>query len=146
MYRVFLAGASSEHERITRIAQALWSTNLVELPFPWWLTASTWSGRDEERSLDEQRGIAAEAMWSLCRSHCFWLIMPQQPTRGAWFELGMAVRLRPAVRVIVSGPGSSSSIYTSQADFRDDSCDVGMFEVMRHACAHSHRPASEVAQ
>lgn len=129
--RLYLAGASAEHERVSRMADVLHESGLVALPDPWWVGADQWTGRDSEHCVETQRSIAFAHMWTIMTCHVFWLLWPRQPSHGAMFELGIAARLSPAVRTIVTGPGCSSSIYTALADVRDESCAVGLFEVMR---------------
>lgn len=128
--RIYVAAASREHARATTAADAVRECGGFVCS-TWLQTApEKWAGKDDRYDVDVQRQCAESDLADLRSADVLWLLWPTQPTVGAYVELGYA--LAHGTRVVVSGAGCHSSIFTAPC-FRDLSDDVGLCEVMRLA-------------
>lgn len=126
---VYVAGSSSEPERVRRA--------MGEVVGRGWTLAQDWLADIEREGAanptddDVRRRCARADRNAVSTATVFWLLAPEQPTRGAWVELGVAISVRAEEYrrfghsdrlVVVSGNGKQS-IFCSLADreFSDDS-------------------------
>jgi hypothetical protein len=122
---VYLAGASREYERVRKWAAALEASELCTIADRWFDSAHLWAGNDERVSRLVQTTIAEREQAAVRRARIFWLLWPDQPSAGAFIELGYALSHRhysaQHVEVVCSGERALESIFTATADFRSDS-------------------------
>ncbi len=117
--RIYVAGASTERERVARYMGALRDAGW-EITEDW--CASEASLGVEDGDLDEEtaRRVAMRDLDGVHRADVFWLVAPERPSFGACTELGYAVCQRSTspvgLRIIISGP--CSSIFARLADRR----------------------------
>jgi hypothetical protein len=139
---VYVAGASREHERVKRWADALVRSERVALSLRWFDDAAHWAGRDHHLPLAEQRPFADRAELAIRASRIFWMLWPEQLSPGSFIEYGYALAHRFHVArahdVVVSGPGSARSIFAAAADYRNESDPLACEHVL--ALAERHRP------
>lgn len=108
--RVYVAGASAEPERVR------WAMDAVEAEG--WEVAFDWLARiDEEGAanagLDPQQRYRAaiDCDLGVLMADAFWLLAPEAPSAGAWWELCRAYERVP--HVVVSGPAAAKCIFTA---------------------------------
>ena len=140
---VYLAGPSREHERVCRIAALLGRAGSpVFVTDHWFADAHVWAGMDATHSPEDARYMAENHELAIIGSKIFWLLWPKGVSHGAAYELGYASGLRDfrdsrngqvGPRIIVSGEGCAGSIYTSRADYRSESDESALAEVLRVA-------------
>lgn len=142
---VYVAGASREHERVRKWANALSLADHIALTLTWWEGAEAWAGRDEVLPLHAQRPFAAKCEGAIRASRIFWMLWPEtELTAGAFIELGYALSTRfHAGRhfdVIISGLTCTRSIFTASADYRSDSDALAFDQVLRFGRRHQAEP------
>ena len=103
MTRVYVAGSSREMER-AESAMTLLRSHGVEVAYDW-CAAMRRDGPDSEMLRPALVAGLRTALAAVRRSEVLWLLDPEQPTTGAWCELGYAAGLG-TVEIIVSGPHS----------------------------------------
>jgi hypothetical protein len=133
--RVYLAGASREVERAQYWSKAIRSCSELALVSTWHQTAKSWAGTDHTYPLQDQRNIAAVDLGEVSAADCLWLRVPHAPSIGAFVELGFSLAHRK--RVIVSGPGCDSSIFTALANFRSPDDSLAFAELLRLAASQT---------
>lgn len=136
MIALYLSGASRELDRVCHFATALDRTGMFLLTDRWWNGAEEWSGKDHLHSRLTAVGIAAGHERAMRDAQIFWLLWPLQGSHGAVYELGYFTAVRwhkgaEARHIVVSGRGASATVYTAAADYRDESDELGITEVMR---------------
>lgn len=136
MIALYLSGSSRELDRVRRVARDLERTRMVLLTDPWWHGAEEWAGRDGLHTRLAAIGYAAGHERAIRDAQIFWLLWPHQVSFGAVYELGYVSAHRwhvgtPKLPIVVSGRGVSDTIYTAAADYRDESDDMGLMEVLR---------------
>ena len=120
---LFIAGGSKDHARVRAWAERVEQSGLFVITSRWFVSASEWTGTDDERERTDQAIIADAHETAIRRSRLFWLLWPDTISFGALHELGYATAQRwhtGALRIAVSGTGCSRTIYTAKADFRDE--------------------------
>lgn len=122
--KIYVSGASAEVERVREWVNALARTGLFSFDDPWWVGAEQWAGRDSLCVREEQVRFANAHHRAIRESSIFWMLHPVRHSYGAFVELGYALACRDLLtaerRVIcVTGPRSSSSIFTGPADYRE---------------------------
>lgn len=133
--QVYIAGGSAHHARIADYARQLDESGLVQFTMRWWEGAAAWTGRDRYLELDEQRAASDECMESLAMAQLVWC-QYDRLSAGSHYELGAAFerkRILGTPFVVLTGPGTGSSIFHSRADFRDITNQAGLDAVLRFA-------------
>lgn len=144
---LYLAAPSRELDRVRAAVTKLESCGLFRLLDPWWQTAEKWSGRDAELERTDQTRIAETHEAHIRHARIFWMLWPERISHGAVYELGYASAHRWCVgaarlQIVVSGRGSSQTIYTASAQYRDESDALGFMAVLW--CARAGREAGGV--
>lgn len=128
--RVYVAGASKEIDRCR--AAMDYVRELGGVIACDWIAEIERVGSANEGLTQEQRRESAEAdLCGIMGADVFWLLVPENDSKGAWVELGAALvsreiwRANDAVEhptvIIVSGPGSKRSIFAALADLETPS-------------------------
>lgn len=99
---IYVAGASAEWERVRDIADHL-EAHLHVTAYRWWDLGPL--GMDGELSSTEAGPIAASLADAVRSAKAVVLVLPRLPTRGAWFELGLAYGVQLARRPVVYADG-----------------------------------------
>ena len=99
---IYIAGASAEWERVRDIADHL-EAHLHVTVYRWWDLGPL--GMDGELSSTEAGPIAASLADAVRNASFVVLVQPREPTRGAWFEIGLAYGVQLARRPIVYADG-----------------------------------------
>lgn len=110
MKKVYVAGSSAELDRARTWRDRLVSAG-VEVVSTWIETViAVGDANPREATTNARRVWSEDDLAQVSIADVFWLLAPEQPTRGAWVELGFAhaTRLvepdaRMAIRVIISG-------------------------------------------
>lgn len=141
MLKVFLAGASSEFERVAHAALLLEASGLIELPDRWWELAA--DGGFNDRA-DHENGravkLARDHLRAIRKCHVFWLLFPEKRSYGAFVELGAAI----GMPVVVTGQYAKDTIYTAAASFVSPDDRMGAVEVFRLAREREQHPLAMV--
>lgn len=140
---VYIAAASSDHERVARWVRIIRANADLKLRSSWVDTAHKWAGQDARMPLEDQRNVANHDLQELLNSTIIWQLAPSTPSAGASTELGAALVLRKTV--IVSGPACANSIFTSLATKRFYSDEDAYRELVRIACAQT-QPMTQVGR
>lgn len=117
MLRVYVAGASSEVERAERAIAALRRAGCV-VTHDWTREVRDHRAKkihDAEIGDHECREIAVADLAAVRRSNVLLLLVPEQPSQGAWVELGCASGVAD-LRIVACGPNMCCSIFTRIAD------------------------------
>jgi len=101
--RVYLAGASAEVDVCEWYRDRLLASG-VEIVHNWMASVrANPERRDNEVPRRDRKRIAATCANHVASADVFWLLVPREPTIGAWVELGIAFgSARPAI--VASGP------------------------------------------
>ncbi len=127
--KIYIAGASKEPERVRRWMSAARTAGLVITLD--WLAVIEAVGHANEGLSDEDRTKYAVDDWRAVReADLVWLLAPENPSTGAWVELGLA--LAGQIEVIVSGPARHRSIFAALATEYDHDEDAFAAIVVRH--------------
>lgn len=126
--RIYIAGASSEPERVRRWMNAAraqgWYLTLD------WLALVDAQGTANAGMCDEDRESAAAADWRAVReADVIWVLAPERASIGAWVELGMAIAL--GKRIVLSGSTRERTIFGALG--AEYSTDELAFEALRRA-------------
>jgi hypothetical protein len=138
MTPVCLAGPSAEIKRVEKWVERLKAEKGIALVSTWHLGAAEWSGRDARLTRTEQAVRSQLNAKQLREARIFWLLFPLGHSDGALEELGYARAQRwhvgpERLRIVVTGEGSSRTLCTADADYRDVSDELGFVEVVRLA-------------
>lgn len=128
--RIFLSGSSSDLARVREYASALDSAGL-QIVDRWFDDAHEWAGQDALRTREEQHAIAAAHLLTGREAHLFWWLFTPRAS-GSWIDFGAAIS-RSGPLVLVSGAGCSNTVFTALAQYRDESDDCALHEVLRLA-------------
>lgn len=136
--KVYVAGSSAELERAQRAIDFIRSIG--------WEVVHDWvadvrrerleGGRqDSDLSDEERRTFAHKDLTSVGDAELVWLLVPNNPSTGAWVELGYALALTRvlihiAPRIIASGPAAAGNLFCSLLD-RFDTDEDAMAELSR---------------
>jgi hypothetical protein len=120
---VYVAGASAEVERAERIIQALRSAGFI-VTHDWTRSVREYRAkgyRDADLSDEACEEIAASDLDAVRRADVLLFLSPEQPTTGAWVELGAASNYGDKT-ILVSGASARRYLFTRIADwiFDDD--------------------------
>ena len=110
--RVYVAGSSREIPRVRAAHRALREAGF-ELAYDWThgVEAAVARGVSEDAMPDgEAHAVATRDLAGVNAADVVWLLAPEQPTRGAWVELGVADAL--GSDIVVSGPRCRQSVFT----------------------------------
>lgn len=91
--RVYVAASSRELERVDRALAKLGGLTEVEVTYRWIddMRADMAKGRsDKDLSRDEAMEAGHKCLLGVVHADVFWLLYPNEPTRGAWVEFGYA--------------------------------------------------------
>lgn len=120
---VYIAGSSKEIDRVERWRDALMKMRIV--------VTSTWTdnvrkvgeGNPRSASTVQRRTWAAQCCREVERARVLWVLVPQvdAPTRGAWFEAGVAYTL---VRPIVWSGDTLQSVFCALGDEHNEDAPV----------------------
>jgi len=111
---IYIAGSSAEVERVrywtSAAERAGWEITLD------WLRVMDTVAREDRLLADVDRQMHARDAWhAIHRADVYWLLAPEEPSIGAWTELGLAIAAG-RVEVIASGPASRRSIFAALAE------------------------------
>lgn len=134
--RVYLAGASRELDRVTRMALALEAAGTVEITHKWWSAVMKHGvGTDAGLERSEQAKYAREDLDAVRRANCAWILWPEAPSSGALIEFGFA--LAKKIPCVVTGWKAHECIFTAPDDvYRERGDMLGLYEVLRRARDH----------
>ena len=136
---VYLAGASAEHARVRKWADALEKTGAVRLTHRWYEDASEWTGRDALVSHETRVQLAQDALRGIRASRLYWLLLPANMAGGSMFEWGYAYagsrRVGNSLRTIVSGQNAQDTIFSSLAHETHELDVQGYQSILAHAKA-----------
>ena len=145
MTTIFLSASSLECVRLSAVVSRLDGLGLT-ITQRWWEpsahgTPEEWSGRDGELSREVQAHLARANQRAINASSAYWMLWPVHGMRTtAEAELGYALsRQDSGLRVVVTGPRSHESTWTSIADYRDADDLCGLAEVTRFAMDERRR-------
>ena len=117
--RIYVAGASTERERIARYMGALRDAGWT-ITEDWCASEASLGKSDADLDDETARRVAERDLDGIERADVFWLVAPSSPSFGASTELGYAVARRGShdapTRIIISGP--CPSIFARLADER----------------------------
>lgn len=91
--RVYVAASSREMERVDRALERLGGLTEVEVTYRWIddMRAEMAKGRsDKDLSREEAMEAGHKCLRGVVHADVFWLLYPNEPTRGAWVEFGYA--------------------------------------------------------
>lgn len=127
--RIYLAGGSSE--RLTVVQPMIERMKQVGYTVTYdWTRGEEWcAGGDAALTREQRRKAAGVDIEGVERAQFLWLLVPEQPTRGAWVELGVAIA--KGLLVVASGPRLRDSIFTELA-FKTFETHELAFEFWRH--------------
>lgn len=108
--RVYVAASSREMERVDRALAMLGGLTEVVVTYRWIddMRAEMAKGRsDKDLSRDEAMEAGHKCLLGVAQAEVVWLLYPNEPTRGAWVELGYARALfdhdgTGAIQIVVS--------------------------------------------
>jgi len=130
--RIYLAGPSSELERVKKYARQLDDSGMVEITYRWWedVEANMKAGTpDSAMSREEQSRHASSDLDGVARAQIVWCLWPsERRSEGVPVELGYAIAV--GSRIVVSGTRCHECIFTAEAEFRDAYDDVALSEVL----------------
>lgn len=117
--KLYLAASSREADRVRRAQLAIRERGwLLTLDWLTELESNLARGvRDADLSREDQRRHAQADLDAIREADVVWLLAPQEPTKGAWTELGFALGIGKPV--VVSG--AASCIFLELAALRCDS-------------------------
>lgn len=123
---VYVSGASAEHARVRKWADALEKTGAVKLTHRWFEDAADWTGRDAAHPHATRVQLAQEELRGIREARVYWLLLPSNMAGGSIFEWGWAAGfceaqrnrrgLQRGPRIIVSGPNFADTIFSSLAE------------------------------
>jgi len=118
-FSVYVAGSSKEPERAARAMNALRAAD-IEVTSTWVdvIAASGGASNPESITHEQRYDYAIKDVSEVANARVLWLLMPQSPSMGAFFEFGFA-RAR-GHQVLVSGANQYASIFTALAHGRCD--------------------------
>lgn len=136
--KTYLASSSRDVSRVAKVHARLNETGLFAFESMWWVHANRWAGKDAELTVAEQSGIANETLRCVARAELFWWLAPPHLSGGSPIEYGAAVTLREfcggrGPHILVTGNGNSRTLFTSLADFRDESDELGIAAAIKFA-------------
>ncbi len=131
--RVYVAGSSREIVRVRRVHTWLREHgHTVTHDWTREVEAAIASGVSEEAMGDID---ALTHVWrdldAVRAADVLWLLSPQEPTRGAWVELGFATGIGKPI--VVTGPGCRQSIFTRLGVIYHEDA-AGLAVIDRMAC------------
>jgi hypothetical protein len=112
--RVYVAASSREMERVDRALEKLGGLTEVEVTYRWIddMRADMAKGiSDKDLTRKEAMEAGHKCLLGVAEAEVFWLLYPNEPTRGAWVELGYARALGDNFRhisIVVSYEGRTS--------------------------------------
>ena len=129
MRRIYVAGASIEHERVASFADRLCVNDRYFITYPWWQDVAKAKAEglsDRDMSKGQRKLQALRDLYEgVLSADVFWLLVPATSSTGAWCELGAAlVSAHMADRGLGGGPDPyvvivsgdiQASIFTSLA-------------------------------
>lgn len=155
MITAYLAGASREAKRVRSWAEKLEQTGVIQIAHRWFNDAEQWAGKDAEMDLETASSQAMACLEELARAKVLWVLWPNQPTVGAFVELGAALERRRILskvvednvlanrdttfatkrkpHIVVTGAGFADSAFTSLVDYREAEDVFGFHECVRVA-------------
>src|SRR6185312_9152573 len=109
--KVYVAGSSIDIDISEPLIARIRAAGLV-VTHDWTAVVRAHGGGNPVDLTREQRvRLAEEDIRGAVNADWFWLVMPQTPTAGAWFEFGAAHEA--CVATIVPGPGQERSIFAA---------------------------------
>jgi hypothetical protein len=112
---LYLAGASSELDRILPLVQVIDGIRGVRLVRRWWeLVLKHGGGNPPELTHETRFEYASQDLAAVAESDVLWLLYPDRPSVGAFIELGAA--LCDDKPVIITGRRAHESIFSSMAE------------------------------
>lgn len=131
---LYISGASIEHARVRKWADALEKSKLIQITHRWFEGAEKWAGRDRKHTSAARLQLSLDELGAIRKSSLFWLLLPAQLAGGSMIEFGFALgRLEAPLRVVASGAGLKHTIFTTLAHEQHD-LDVHAFQsILRHA-------------
>lgn len=116
---VYVSGASAEHARVRKWADALEETGAVRLTHRWFEDAAEWTGRDASHAHETRVQLAQDELRGIRAARVYWLLLPATMSGGSMFEWGYAYagsrKLGNSLTVIVSGPNVPDTIFSALA-------------------------------
>jgi hypothetical protein len=136
--KIYIAGASAEIERAERAIELARLAGF-EVAYDWPANVREVGESNPPDATDEQRREwAGTALWAVAQVDAFWLLLPREPTVGAWFEFGAALArtgARSSPYIIASGDDVTHSPFVARAHVHaaDDN------EALAMLCAYRER-------
>ena len=116
--KVYVAGSSAEVERAERVIASLRAMGHV-VTFDWTRSVREYRSqgyRDADLDDDRCAMIASEDLDAVRRADALLFLSPEEPTTGAWVELGCALNLAN-MAILVSGKTARNFLFTRLADY-----------------------------
>lgn len=129
--RVYICCSSREKDRANAMAAKLEALG-HEISSSWHREDYE-PGTDNRLTRDEQIRVSNQCVGEIEDAEVFWMLYPRTASIGAFVELGYALHEQEHLDVIVTGVGSSNTVFTAIAGYRDESDDLGLVEVQRLA-------------
>jgi hypothetical protein len=134
---VYVSGASAEHARVRKWADALEKSGAVKLTHRWFEDAAKWTGSDALHPHETRLQLAQEELRGIRAARVYWLILPATMAGGSMFEWGYAYagsrKLGNSLTTIVSGPNVADTIFSSLAHEAYEMDVQGYQSVLAHA-------------
>lgn len=136
---VYVSGASIEHARVRKWADALEKTGAVRLTHRWFEDAAEWTGRDALHAHATRVQLAQDELRGIREARVYWLLLPANVAGGSMFEWGYAYagsrKAGNALITIVSGHNVADTIFSSLAHEAFENDVQGYQAVLAHAKA-----------
>lgn len=122
--KVYIAGSTAEIDRAKS-----WGARLqrfgIEVISTWTTVVGEHGCNPRDASLQQRRTWALDDIDQIRQADLFWLLVPalDRPSRGAWFELGVAWTLiAPGCKQLIASGDTRQSIFCALAgrEFDDD--------------------------
>lgn len=106
---IYIAASSAERPRVHR-AQSIAREHGFELAFDW-ATEIDRVGDPNPADPELARVAAERCIDAVFRADLFWLLLPEQPTVGAWVETWHRTMMQPTRPILMSGPAPDRSVF-----------------------------------
>lgn len=132
---VYLACSQREIDRVVYYAERIERAGLT-ITCKWWEhVLQNGVGNDGALHVDEQKRHALGDLRGVREASIFWWLWSPTKTHAdfeAGYAYGLHARGEGPLAFIASGPGCSSTVFSSLA-FRDESDAIGLVEIVRRA-------------
>lgn len=118
-FTIYIAGAAAEIDRVEHVIEAARQLGLdVICTWPGIVRKTPGGSNPRDASVEQREGWSSQDIREVAEADCFWFLVPQAQTRGAWVEAGFAIA--NGKHVVFSGDTKQSIFCALGEEFEDD--------------------------